>query len=200
MRAALGLLVAPGTGALASVAWLSTAGAQSDQTPPPPAPPAAHDEGSRSVTLTLNPLGLTLGRLSGNIEIMLTPHHSVVVSPNLLVFHEERSGLASHGLGFATYDSSSVGGEIGFHVWTWRPQSPERFFGGYSFLLGTVTDASVGTPGRMQVYWGVAVDAGGQAVFPGGFTVGGGLGLGFIDVASNVGFFPRLLLQLGWSF
>ena len=52
-----------------------------------------------------------------------------------------------------------------------------------------------------QAYWGGAFDAGGQGVLPGGFTLGAGLGLGFVELASVVAVFPRLLTwQLGWSF
>jgi hypothetical protein len=67
-------------------------------------------------------------------------------------------------------------------------------------LVGSVTNASVGDGSHAQVYWGGAFDVGAQAVFSGGFTIGGGLGVGFLELASNVTVFPRLLFQVGWSF
>jgi hypothetical protein len=61
------------------------------------------------------------------------------------------------------------------------------------------TNASVGPTADAQTYWGLAFDAGGQHVFPGGFTLGAGLGLGFVHMADASAFFPRILLQMGWS-
>jgi hypothetical protein len=37
-------------------------------------------------------------------------------------------------------------------------------------------------------------------MLPGGLTLGAGIGLGFVDMASSGAFFPRFLLQVGWSF
>jgi len=158
---------------------------------------------SRPVAITFNPLALALGRLSGNVEILLAPHHSLVLSPNLLIFQEDRGGrysLESEGLGFATQRSGSFGGEVGYHYWwRWRRSLVGPFFGP-SLLLGSVTNASVGTTANAQGYWGAAFDAGGQGVLPGGFTIGAGVGVGLVDMAGVAAVFPRFLLQLGWSF
>ncbi len=186
--------------------------------PPPryePAPPYGHphrrrdviyvyeEPVARPVAITFNPAALALGRLSANVEVLLAPHHSLVLSPNLLVFQEGHGGrydLASEGLGFATERSSSFGGELGYHYWwQWRRSLMGPYFGP-SLLLGSVTNASVGSTGNAQAYWGGAFDAGGQAVLPGGFTLGAGIGLGFVEMASVAAVFPRFLFQLGWSF
>lgn len=190
--------------------------------PPPryePAPPAPHVEPAprphhrrdvvivwdepRPVAVTVNPLALVPGRLSANVEILLATHHALVLSPNVLVFHTERGGrynLASEGTGFASSTSTGFGGEVGYHYWwTWR-HTMAGPWAGPSLLFGSTTDATVGATTGAQGYWGAAIDAGGQAVIPGGFTFGAGLGLGFVDMASTVAFYPRFLLQLGWSF
>ena len=181
---------------------------------PPPAPPPPYSrhrrhevvyvyEEARPVALTLNPAALALGRVSANVEVLLAPHDSLVLSPNLLAFQVDRGGryaLASEALGFATKGSGSVGGELGYHYWwRWRRSLVGPYFGP-SLLLGSVNSASVGTTANAQVYWGGAFDAGGQGVLPGGFTLGAGLGLGFVEMASVAAVFPRFLLQLGWSF
>jgi hypothetical protein len=152
------------------------------------------------VALTLNPAALALGRLSGNLELLIAPHQSLGLSPNAIVFPVDRGALASQALGFLTHDSSSVGGELGYHFWFRGRESLNGPWLGPSLLLGRVTGASVGNGASPQVYWGAAVDFGWQAVFPGGFTAGGGLGFGWVELASNAALFPRLLLQVGWSF
>jgi hypothetical protein len=185
--------------------------------PPPPGPPPPPYRGhrrrevvyvveeptARPVAITFNPLALTMGRLSANVELLLAPHHSLVLSPNLLVFQQNRGGrynLESDGLGFATDRSASFGGEVGYHYWwRWRQSLAGPYFGP-SLLLGSTNNASVGTTANAQAYWGAAFDAGGQAVLPGGFTLGAGIGLGFVEMDSFAAVFPRFLLQLGWSF
>jgi hypothetical protein len=157
----------------------------------------------RPFAITFNPLALTMGRLSANFEFLLAPHHAIVLSPNVLAFQVDRGGrydLRSEALGFATEHSSNFGGELGYHYWwRWRQSLSGPYFGP-SLLLGSTTNASVGTTANAQGYWGFALDAGGQAVLPGGFTAGAGIGLGFVEMASAEALFPRFLLQLGWSF
>jgi hypothetical protein len=161
-------------------------------------PPEAHP-----VAVTLNPVGLFRGRLSVNVELQLQPHHSLYVSPNVLVFHSDRgdeSSLVSEGLGFATRTSSSVGLEFGYHYW-WRWSRELRGpFIGPALLLGSTTEASVGDPTHGQSYWGLAFDFGWQEVLPGGFTAGVGAGLETVRLAGTGAVVPRFLLQLGWSF
>jgi hypothetical protein len=157
---------------------------------------------ARPVAVTIDPLALLLGRLGANVELLLAPHQALVVSPNVLAFDVDRGGrwdLRSEGMGFATQRSGSFGGEVGYHYWWRGRQSLVGPYFGPSLLLGTMTNATVGGGGT-QLYWGGAFDAGAQAVLGGGFTVGAGLGLGLVDLASVTALFPRLLLQVGWSF
>jgi hypothetical protein len=184
------------------------------QPPAPTAPRAIHVrhadvvyavEPPREMRLavTIDPLPLAFGRLSANLEVLLAPHHAVIASPNLLFLHADRGGPSnslSQGFGFATRTSGGFGIELGYHYfWSWQRSLRGPFFGP-SLLLGATTDASVGDPTQLQPYWGVAVDAGWQEVFVGGFTLGGGLGLGVVHLADATAVFPRFLIQAGWSF
>jgi hypothetical protein len=157
----------------------------------------------RPVAITLNPLGLFVGRLSANVELQIEPHHSFIVAPNVLVFDADRGqahSLISEGLGFATHSSSSVGVELGYHYWwQWHRALRGPFFGP-SLLLGGTSQASAGDPTREQGYWGLAFDVGDQEVLPGGFTVGAGGGLEVVELAGKAAVVPRLLLDVGCSF
>ena len=157
----------------------------------------------KPVALTLNPLDLVVGRLSGNLEVQLAPHHSLGASPNAIIFGLDRGGrynLESQALGFASHASNGFGIELGYHYW-WRwSRSLRGPFIGPSFLLGSTDHAVVGDTTDAQTYWGAALDAGGQAVLSGGFTVGGGVGVGFLHMADANAVFPRFLFQMGWSF
>lgn len=185
--------------------------------PPPrsePPPPAAHphhhhevvvtyEDLSRPVAVTVNPLALALGRLGANVEVLFAPHHALVLSPNVLLFHVDRGGrynFASEGVGFASPGASGFGAELGYHYWwTWRRTLMGPYLGP-SLLVGGTNGALVGDGSTLQWYVGAALDGGAQAVLPGGFTFGGGFGVGFVTMASNTALFPRVLLQLGWSF
>jgi hypothetical protein len=167
-------------------------------------PPSYEEPAGRPLAITLNPLALTLGRLSANVELLLATHHALVVSPNVLLFHVDRGGrynAGSEGAGFASTTSSGFGAEVGYHYWWWtwshRLAGP---WAGPSLLVGSTSDATVGASTGARAYWGAALDAGGQAVFANGLTLGAGVGLGVVSMASEVGVFPRLLFQAGWSF
>jgi hypothetical protein len=109
-----------------------------------------------------------------------------------------RYNLVSEGFGFASSSSGGFGIELGYHFWSQSQRSLRGPFLGPSVLLGTTTQSSI-DPSRAQGYWGFACDVGGQEVFPGGFTIGGGGGLGVVTMAGATALFPRALLQIGWS-
>jgi hypothetical protein len=163
--------------------------------------PAFVEERRHPVALTIDPVPLVLGRLSGNVEFLLAPHHALIVSPSALFFSIDRGGptsLVSEGFGFATRNSASFGMELGYHFW-WRGRDALRGpYAGPSLLLGTTTQSSV-DPSHALGYWGGAFDVGIQEVVRGGFTIGGGAGLGVLRMSPSTAVFPRVLLQIGWS-
>jgi hypothetical protein len=176
---------------------------------PPPPPPYrtrprpvggerivyAEDLFARPVSITFNPIALVAGRVSANVELMLAVHHALVLSPNLL-FSTPRSDSVNTGVGFAARDSTGFGGEVGYHYfvrWTRTARGP---YFGPSILAGTNS--------ATRSWWGLAMDLGAQAVMASGFTIGGGLGLMYmqsLDPSVNrAALLPRFLLQIGWSF
>ncbi len=157
---------------------------------------------ARPVAITWNPLPLFYGRLSGNVEVLIAPHHALVVSANALVLNADRGSrtLIANGFGFASPTSSSLGLEAGYHYYLRWTRALRGMFLGPSILVGATGNAQVGDPTTTQGYYGFAFDVGRQEVLPGGFTLGGALGAGILRMADAVAVFPRLLLQLGWSF
>jgi hypothetical protein len=150
--------------------------------------------------VTLNPLPLIWGRLSANAELLLLPHHSLVVSPNVLFPNVTRAGTLAAAFGFSQRTSSGFGGEVGYHYWWFAHRTLRGPFFGPSLLLGSTTNATAGSGVGVQGYWGGALDIGQQEVLPGGFTAAAGVGIGIVRSADQGAVFPRLLLQLGWSF
>jgi hypothetical protein len=160
-------------------------------------------EPARPIAITLSPIPVVWGRFSGTFEVQLAPHHSLLASPNVLLFDADRGGrnnLLSWGFGFASTHSSSLGLELGYHYWFHWSRTLSGPFLGPSLLLGSTTDANAGATADAQTYWGVALDAGGQHVFSGGFTLGGGIGVAYAHMADSHAVYPRVLLQIGWSF
>ncbi|MBV9949654.1 MAG: hypothetical protein JOZ69_22625, partial [Myxococcales bacterium] len=118
--------------------------------PPPPRPHVARtyiwsppEEPSRTLALTLNPLSIALGRLSGNLELLVAAHHALVLSANLLVAQVGRGGpgsLVSQAYGFVTEASGGLGAEVGYHYYAWRRRSVLRGpFVGPSVVVGSTT-------------------------------------------------------------
>jgi hypothetical protein len=139
--------------------------------------------------------------LSVAAELLIAPHHAVFASPNLLFAEVDRGGrssFVSEGFGFASTASGGAGIEVGYHYWSHARESLRGMFFGPSILLGDTSQSSV-DPSHAQGYWGFALDVGGQEVFPGGFTLGGGAGMGFVRMEGATAVFPRILLLIGWS-
>jgi hypothetical protein len=145
-------------------------------------------------------LPLIWGRIGANVELLVAPHHAIVGSAHLLLSNVNRGGLLAEAFGFTQKASSGVGAEVGYHFWWYSSGTLSGPFAGPSLLVGSTTNATVGGVPDAQTYWGVAIDAGGQAVLAEGLTAGAGIGLGLIRMADAGAVFPRFLAQLGWSF
>lgn len=155
---------------------------------------------AQRVALTLNPLPLIWGRLSANLEVLVVPHHALVVSPNLIFAGTNRGGTLGNAFGFAQESSSGAGGEVGYHYWLTGRRALHGPFFGPSLLAGATTNATAGAGTGAQAYWGAALDVGEQEVLPAGLTVGAGVGIGVVYMADSAAVFPRFLAQVGWSF
>ena len=147
-----------------------------------------------------------MSRISADFEIMLAPHHALVVSPNVTLHKfafsrgDSPTSLFREGFGFADNDSSGVGAEIGYHYWTKR-ELEGIFFGPSLVLGGTFPPGGSGV--KTFGYIGGAVDVGYQYLFSNGFTLLGGGGIMLIGgtaAGTTVKAVPRLLFGVGWSF
>ena len=185
----------------------------------PPPPPERHEEhheehreppparveaawSPRTMSIRWNPLPFFVSRLSADFEIMLAPHHALVVSPSF-TFHKfafHRTDLMAYGLGVAGDDESGFGAEVGYHYWTKREL--EGIFFGPSLVLGGTFPPN-GSGIKTFGYIGGAVDVGYQYLFSNGFTLLGGGGIMLIGgtaAGTTVKAVPRLLFGVGWSF
>ena len=177
-------------------------------TPPPP-PPQHHDpepprvdyETPRTTSIRLNPLPIFVGRLSADLELMLAPHHALVLNGNI-TFHkvafERNDNTLGYGLGYSSDASGGFGGEVGYHYWVRRHLA--GIYLGPSLILGaTLPSAPAGA--KAFAYYGGAFDVGYQYLFPNGFTLNGGGGIMILGASGATAHAaPRFLFGVGWSF
>jgi hypothetical protein len=159
-------------------------------------------ERSRSVAVSVNPLALGIARAGGNVEVAVGAHHSVVASG----FYASR--IVSLRGGDTAESRPSVGGELGVRTY-FLPRAIDGAFIAASALVEHVIPER-GIFGN--VVYGGAVDVGGQIVTRSGFVLGAGIGMQYttttvreLEVSSYpalapTGVYPRLLMNLGWSF
>ncbi|HEX7663185.1 MAG TPA: hypothetical protein VF407_01675 [Polyangiaceae bacterium] len=176
----------------------TSAPVQTHESRPQPPPPETSWAPPRTMSIRLNPLPFFMSRLSADFEIMLAPHHALVVSPNVTLhkyaFH--RGQLIGNALGYADDNSGGVGGEVGYHYWAKR--QVEGIYLGPSLIFGATFPPN---PGKTFGYYGGAFDVGYQYLFNNGFTLNAGGGIMIIDTAgAGVKAAPRLLAGIGWSF
>jgi hypothetical protein len=174
------------------------------------------EDGRRIVAVTINPLPLVAGRYGANLDVLPVPHHAVTTSLFVQTFP---LGLLRRYIpeGFAVADPPArLGGEVGYRFYGGKTAA-NGLFAGPSLVLMPIaypraTDAGIEVT-SFHAYGG-ALDVGVQAVTPGGFTIGGGLGVMALAYAlprSNVAgieippiatprVLPRLLFAAGWSF
>ncbi len=159
----------------------------------------------KHVSLTLNPLSLLLSRIGMNAEYVITRHHGLSLNP----FYQSFTILYT--------DFSNFGGELGYRYYTGSRGANGFFLGPFITLIAAHTKTVLGgirpTPlvDESTLIYGVGLDLGGQHVFEGGFTIGGGLGFEYLTSKTTSatessstftakGIAPRFLFTLGWSF
>jgi hypothetical protein len=199
--------------ALASLSIISPAYAQDEDKARPPR--ERQDDTRRPIAVTINPLALTIERYGANLEVSPVPHHALVGSLHAqsipvwlvksVVGRDEinRSGGAS------------IGGELGYRLYSGTRGADGLFVGGsfvsmplaYPRLASDLASADLVRFNAL----GAAFDLGAQAVTSSGLTIGGGVGVMYLDyqlpndvrrlpIAFEPHVLPRLLLAAGYAF
>lgn len=196
----------------ASLGALHLARAQDEDRPHPPR--EAPDDTRKPVTVTINPLGLAIQRYGANLEVVPVPHHALVGSlysqtiPTRII--KDVSGRDE----INQPSGASLGGELGYRLYSGRVGADGLFVGGcfvsmplaYPRLASNLVSADLVRFSAL----GAALDIGLQKVTRSGFTIGGGVGVMYLDyqvpndnrrIPINIEphVLPRLLLMAGWS-
>jgi hypothetical protein len=170
----------------------------------------------RSVTIEWNPLALILGKWSANAVVVPADHHALVLSPffasttTVPLTVPDASGNLTIQLPRQTFEG--FGGEIGYRYYLGHG-GPRGFFAGPSLLLASMTAKA--QDGTRTSFWdyGLAVDAGYQALIADRVALGLGAGVQYVmtstsipkqqwpaSVYANSAVLPRLLASAGYAF
>jgi hypothetical protein len=196
-----------------SVTGVSAAHAQDEDRPHPPR--ESQDDTRLPITVTVNPLGLAIQRYGANVEVSPLPHH---VFTGSLYAQSIPLGLVKALSGREQINEaggSSLGGELGYRLYTGSIGADGLFVGG-SFVSMPLAyprlDANLRSADLVRFNApGAALDVGVQKVTESGFTIGGGVGVTYLSYTMPVDsrrlplgiephVLPRLLLAAGWSF
>lgn len=167
------------------------------------------------MTVTVNPLGLAIQRYGANVEVSPLPHHAIIGSlysqsiPLWLIKDVSgRDEINRNG-------GASLGGELGYRLYSGR-RGADGLFVGASFVSMPLAyprlaaDLASADLVRFSAL-GAAFDIGLQKITSSGFTIGGGVGVMYLDyqvpddyrripLTIEPHVLPRLLLTAGWSF
>lgn len=220
------LLAAPASAAnerARSVAPLRTTNLDLGYLKPPPAPPGRDAPTTstnvepvtfRRLTLTANPLALAVFRISANLDLLVAHHHALTASG----YRQTISALATTATATAKTTYETMGGELGYRLYTGDRGANGMFVGAGGFLQSTTVEESSSQRARNLVLaantsvfaYGPFVDLGGQHITSWGFTCGAGVGAMYVfrtgqpgltsTFARFGGLLPRLLVTLGYSF
>jgi hypothetical protein len=204
----------------ASLAGVSLAHAQDpknapDDTDKARLPRESQEDPRKPIAVTVNPLGLAIERYGANLEVSPVAHHAFVGSlyaqaiPVWLV----KSVVGRNEINQS--DGSSIGGELGYRLYSGTRGSDGLFVGGsfvsmplaYPRLASDLASADLVRFNAL----GAALDIGVQKVTSSGFTLGGGVGVMYLDyqvpndlrrlpIAFEPHVLPRLLLAAGYAF
>lgn len=164
----------------------------------------------RQFAILANPLALSIGRYSVQVEYLPALHHAIVLNP---VYTHAPVKYTANGQEIDAGSLNGFGGEIGYKFYTGK-KGPNGFYVGPSFLFASYSSSLTGTPNKSFTSIGGALDVGGQAVL-GGFTIGGGFGLQVTKTSEEIdtenfnfaasiiaggGWRPRALFTIGYAF
>ena len=170
----------------------------------------------RWVSIEVNPLPMiTIGRFGGNVVVAPLDHHAIVLSPfyasittdPIFVYDDQGNGTQQPKQTFGGF-----GGELGYRYYAARG-GPRGFFAGPSFLLEAITATAYSGSQTSFLGYGLAVDAGYQALVADTISVSVGAGAQYMftsksipsqqlpaSIYANERLYPRLLLSLGYAF
>jgi hypothetical protein len=177
-----------------------------------------------SVIVSANPLPLTYGTFSAQLEILASPSVGVVLNPHFASFSEHHDGLPEKGNEGSDTTVRGFGGELGLRYYpnTMTIGQPCVFMGP-SILMGHYSGTTTGDKTTPEfTRFGMAFDVGMTMALKSGFsfTVGGGLQYMWKDGSANLGsngggvlssvttasimfgdgLRPRVLASVGWVF
>ncbi len=174
----------------------------------------------RFATIEWNPLALFIDRFSLNVVLAPVDHHALIVSPfyTWASTAEYSTGLDAQGrplpytLSVPSQSFKGFGGELGYRYYAARG-GPRGFFAGPSFLLEAITATAYSGSQTSFLGYGLAVDAGYQALVADTISVSVGAGAQYMftsksipsqqlpaSIYANERLYPRLLLSLGYAF
>ena len=174
----------------------------------------------RRVTVSLNPVPMALGRFGANAELLVAPHHALVLSGYLQSFPSWLvRRFAPSNVDVGAGPASRPGGEIGYRFYTGGKEATGLFIGTSALAMPLayprITPNLRGDVVSFEGYGG-ALDIGFQMITDAGFTIGGGLGVMYVaytppaSVTPPAGIsvpslaephvLPRLLFAAGWAF
>lgn len=197
----------------ASLGPVPLARAQDKGTSRPPR--ADQDDTRKPVSVTVNPLGLAIERYGANIEVVPLPHHGLIGS----LFSQSIPVRLVRGLSgrdeINQQRSAALGGELGYRLYS-GTVGADGLFVGASFVSMPLAYPRVATDFASAdlvrfTALGAAFDVGAQKVLGSGLTLGGGVGIMYLDyelpadilrieIPFEPHVLPRLLLTAGWSF
>lgn len=167
----------------------------------------------KSLSLEINPVAISIGRYSLNVEYLPLPHHALVVNPFFAyVSADVQTGNLEYSQSFV-----GAGAEAGYRFYT-GSKGPNGFFVGPSVLFGQYSasqDAVGSIPATSTGFTtiGGAIDIGGQAVIGPGVVIGAGAGVQYTHATEDFedlpfaagilaggGIRPRVLLSVGYAF
>jgi len=208
--------------------WPVTAFAQGETEPaqPPtavPPPPlgavlvpvqeAPNPEDYKHISIVGNPLALSIGRYSAQIEWLPALHHALTLNP--FYTHVSAGTLTINNQTEDLGTFSGGGAELGYRYYTGN-KGPNGFFVGPSVLFADYSQSGGGASSTSFTSVGGAIDIGGQGVIGPGIVIGGGFGLQWtknskdyndtsdLNWASAIiaggGTRPRFLFSVGYAF
>lgn len=203
-------------------ATVTTAGRFALAEPPPPVDVALHEAPSphRALTIEWNPLALFIDRFSLNVVVVPCDHHALILSPfytwaktvPYATSIDANGNELPYTLNVLAQTFHGFGGELGYRYY-FEKGGPRGFFLGPSLVLASISAKTGNGSDTPFVDFGVAADAGYEALIADTIAVSVGAGAQYVvtsksipeqqlpaSIYANNAVRPRLLASIGYSF